>query len=62
MNALQTLQAFESLAATYSDDPRTRLAYHLGLLQGHIRSQDHTIAILQQEIRQLINELNQEKA
>jgi hypothetical protein len=62
MNALQTLQAFESLAATYSDDPRTRLAYHLGLLQGHIRSQDHTIAILQQEIRQLINELLLEQA
>ena len=62
MNALQTLQAFESLAATYSDDPRNRLAYHLGLLQGHIRSQDHTIAILQQEISQLINELLQEQA
>jgi hypothetical protein len=62
MNALQTLQAFESLAATYSDDPRTRLAYHLGLLQGHIRSQDHTIAILQQEIRQLINQLLLEQA
>ena len=62
MNALQTLQAFESLAATYSDDPRTRLAYHLGLLQGHIRSQDHTIAILQQEIRQLINELSLEQS
>jgi ubiquinone biosynthesis protein UbiJ len=62
MNALQTLQAFESLAATYSDDPRTRLAYHLGLLQGHIRSQDHTIAILEEEIRHMINQLNKELA
>jgi ubiquinone biosynthesis protein UbiJ len=62
MNALQTLQAFESLAARYSDDPRTRLAYHLGLLQGHIRSQDHTIAILEEEIRQMINQLNKELA
>jgi hypothetical protein len=59
---MNTLQAFEALAATYSDDPRTRLAYHVGLLQGHIRSQDHTIAILQQEIRQLINELLLEQA
>jgi len=59
---MNTLQVFEALAATYSDDPRTRLAYHVGLLQGHIRSQDHTIAILQQEIRQLINELLLEQA
>jgi hypothetical protein len=59
---MNTLQAFESLAATYSDDPRTRLAYHVGLLQGHIRSQDHTIAILQQEISQLIIELSKEQA
>jgi hypothetical protein len=59
---MNTLQAFEALAATYSDDPRTRLAYHVGLLQGHIRSQDHTIAILQQEISQLIIELSKEQA
>jgi hypothetical protein len=59
---MNTLQTFEALAATYSDDPRTRLAYHLGLLQGHIRSQDHTIAILQQEISQLINELSLEQS
>ena len=59
---MNTLQAFEALAAKYSDDPRTRLAYHVGLLQGHIRKQDHLIAILEQEIRQLILEINQEKA
>jgi hypothetical protein len=59
---MNTLQTFEALAAKYSDDPRTRLAYHVGLLQGHIRKQDHLIAILEQEISQLINELNQEKA
>ena len=59
---MNTLQAFEQLAATYSDEPRTRLAYHLGLLQGHIRSQDHTIAILEEEIRQMINQLNKELA
>jgi hypothetical protein len=59
---MNTLQAFEQLAATYSDDPRTRLAFHLGLLQGHIRSQDHTIAILEEEIRQMINQLNKEQA
>jgi hypothetical protein len=58
---MNTLQAFEALAATYSDDPRTRLAYHVGLLQGHIRKQDHLIAILEQEIRQLSLEINQEK-
>lgn len=59
---MNTLQAFEQLAATYSDDPRTRLAFHVGLLQGHIRSQDHTIAILEEEIRQMINQLNKEQA
>ena len=59
---MNTLQAFEQLAATYSDDPRTRLAFHLGMLQGHIRSQDHTIAILEEEIRQMINQLNKEQA
>ncbi len=59
---MNTLQAFEQLAATYSDDPRTRLAFHVGLLQGHIRSQDHTIAILEEEIRQMINQLNKELA
>jgi len=59
---MNTLQAFEALAATYSDDPRTRLAYHVGLLQGHIRKQDHLIAILEQEIRQLTLEINQEQS
>ena len=59
---MNTLQAFEQLAAAYSDEPRTRLAYHLGLLQGYIRSQDHTIAILEEEIRQMINQLNKELA
>jgi hypothetical protein len=59
---MNTLQTFEALAATYSDDPRTRLAYHVGLLQGYIRKQDHLIAILEQEIRQLILEINQEQS
>jgi hypothetical protein len=59
MNALQT---YEELAAKYSDNQADRLSYHLGMLEGHIRSQDHTIAILQQEISQLINELLQEQA
>jgi hypothetical protein len=59
---MNTLQALEALAARYSDDPRTRLAYHVGLLQGHIRKQDHLIAILEQEIRQLTLEINQEQS
>jgi len=59
---MNTLQTFEALAVRYSDDPRTRLAYHVGLLQGHIRKQDHLIAILEQEIRQLTLEINQEQA
>lgn len=59
---MNTLQAFEQLAATYSDDPRTRMAFHLGLLQGHIRSQDQTIAILEDEIQQLIKELSLEQS
>ena len=59
---MDTLQNFEQLAAAYSDDPRTRLAFHLGLLQGHIRSQDQTIAILEDEIQQLIKELSLEQS
>ena len=59
---MSKLQEFEALAAAYSDDPRTRMAFHLGLLQGHIRSQDHLIEILEQEIRQLTLEINQEQA
>ena len=59
---MNTLQTFEALAAKYSDDPRTRLAYHVGLLQGHIRKQDHLIAILEQEIRQLTLEIYQEQS
>ena len=59
---MSKLQEFEALAAAYSDDPRTRLAFHVGLLQGHIRKQDHLIAILEQEIRQLTLEINQEQA
>jgi hypothetical protein len=58
---MNTLQTFEALAAKYSDDPRTRLAFHVGMLEAHIRSQDRLIAILEQEIRQLIIEINQEK-
>ena len=59
---MNTLQTFEALAASYSDDPRTRLAFHVGLLQGHIRKQYHLIAILEQEIRQLTLELSKEQA
>lgn len=59
---MNTLQEFEALAAAYSDDPRIRLAFHVGLLQGHIRSQDHLIAILELEIRQLTLELSKEQA
>ena len=59
---MNTLQTLEALAAAYSDDPRTRLAYHVGLLQGHIRKQDNLIAILEQEIRQLTLEINQEQS
>lgn len=59
---MNKLQEFEAFAAAYSDDPQTRMAYHLGLLQGHIRSQDHLIAILELEIRQLTLELSKEQA
>jgi hypothetical protein len=52
---MNTLQTLEALAAKYRE-------YHVGLLQGHIRKQDHLIAILEQEVRQLILEINQEKA
>jgi hypothetical protein len=58
---MTALENFAQLANKYSDDPRTRLAYHVGLLQGHIRKQDHLIAILEQEVRQLTLEINQEK-
>jgi hypothetical protein len=59
---MNTLQTLEALAAKYSDDPRNRLAFHVGMLEAHIRSQDRLIEILEQEVRQLILEINQEKA
>jgi hypothetical protein len=59
---MTALENFAQLANKYSEDPRTRLAFHVGMLEAHIRSQDRLIEILEQEVRQLIIEINQEKA
>ena len=56
-----TLDQMNAVATKYSEDPRNRLAFHVGMLEAHIRSQDRLIEILEQEVRQLIIEINQEK-
>jgi hypothetical protein len=61
LGATMTLEQMETAAAKYSDDPRTRLAYHVGMLEAHIRSQNYLIEVLEQEVRQLIIEINQEQ-
>jgi hypothetical protein len=66
---MTALENFAQLAAKYSEDPRNRLAFHVGMLEAHIRKQEeiaqqlfHLIGILEQENRQLTLEINQEQS
>ena len=59
---MTVLENFAQLAAKYSSNPRDRLAFHVGLLEAHIRSQDALLETFQQELDQIIIELSQEQS
>ena len=59
---MTVLENFALLAAKYSSNPRDRLAFHVGLLEAHIRSQDALLETFQQELDQIIIELTQEQS
>ena len=59
---MTVLENFAQLAAKYSSNPRDRLAFHVGLLEAHIRSQDEVLKTFQQELNLLLIELTQEQA
>ena len=59
---MTTLENFEQLAAKFSDNQADRLAYHVGLLEAHIRHQDDLLETFQQELDQIIVELTKEQS
>ena len=59
---MTVLENFAQLAAKYSSNPRDRLAFHVGLLESHIRSQDALLETFQQELDQILIELTQEQS
>ena len=59
---MTVLENFAQLAAKYSSNPRDRLAFHVGLLEAHIRSQDELLETFQQELDQILIELTQEQS
>jgi hypothetical protein len=59
---MTVLENFAQLAAKYSSNPRDRLAFHVGLLEAHIRSQDALLETFQQELDQILIELTQEQS
>ena len=59
---MTVLENFAQLAAKYSSNPRDRLAFHVGLLEAHIRSQDELLETFKQELDQIVLELLQEQS
>ena len=59
---MTVLENFAQLAAKYSSNPRDRLAFHVGLLEAHIRSQDALLETFKQELDQILIELTQEQS
>ena len=59
---MTALENFTQLAAKYSDNQADRLAYHVGLLEAHIRHQDDLLETFRQEFDQIIIELTREQA
>jgi hypothetical protein len=59
---MTALENFTQLAAKYSDNQANRLAYHVGLLEAHIRHQDQLLETFQQELDQIIIEMHKEQA
>ena len=59
---MTVLENFAQLAAKYSSNPRDRLAFHVGLLEAHIRNQDALLETFKQELDQILIELSQEQS
>ena len=59
---MQILEKFTQLAAKYSDNQADRLAYHVGLLEAHIRHQEELLETFQQEYDQIITQIHKEQS
>jgi len=59
---MTALENFEQLAVKYSDNQADRLAYHVGLLEAHIRHQEELLATFQQEYDQIIIQIHKEQS
>ena len=59
MTALENLS---QLAAKYSDNQADRLAYHVGLLEAHIRYQNELLETFQGEFDQIIIQMNKDQS
>ena len=59
---MTTLENFTQLAAKYSDNQADRLAYHVGLLEAHIRHQDDLLETFRQEFDQIIIAMRKEQS
>lgn len=59
---MTTLDTFTELAAKYSSNQADRLAFHVGLLEGHIKSQDRLLETFRQELDEVINLLERSKS
>lgn len=56
------LETFNQLAAKYSSNQADRLAFHVGLLEGHIKSQDQLLENFKQELDEVINLLSRSRS
>jgi len=56
------LETFNQLAAKYSSNQADRLAFHVGLLEGHIKSQDRLMETFRQELDEVINLLSRSRS
>jgi hypothetical protein len=59
---MTALENFKQLAAKYSDNQADRLAYHVGLLEAHIRYQEELLETFQGEFDQIIIQMNKEQS
>lgn len=59
---MTVLENFAQLAASHSNNQADRLAFHIGMLEAHIRSQDDLLKTFQQELDQILIELSQEQS
>jgi hypothetical protein len=59
---MTALENFAQLAAKHSNNQADRLAFHVGMLEAHIRYQDQLLETFQQELDQIIIELSKEQA